>query len=336
MKCFVTGASGFIGSNLVRELLVRGHRVKALIRPGANERGLFGLKYERVLGDILDRRLLEKEMADCNWCFHLAERHRWWMRKYDSMYRINVDGTRTVLEAAGKVGCQRVIHGSTAGCIGLPKEANGKCLPATEVDVVAEEQLASHYIRSKYQAEAVAFELFRKAGLPVIVLNPTEVIGPGDWKPTATGKFIVDFLHRKVSVNLPAGLNWIHVHDVVAGHILAAEKGQLGERYILANREGNWTAQETLNVLAQMAKIPAPQITPPGWFTYRLAEANEMVSFVTGIPPFATTTGIRLAQKKKWFNPGKAIRDFNLPQTPPLQAFTEAVQWFSANGYAAR
>ena len=156
MKCFVTGASGFIGSNLVRELTARGHRVRALIRPNADERALAGVSYDRVTGDILDRSVLERGMEDCDWCFHVAASYQLWMKDYASMYQINVEGTRNVLEGAGKNGCRRIVYTSTVGCIGLPQKIKGRYTPTTEYDAGTEAQMTNHYKRSKFQAEAVA------------------------------------------------------------------------------------------------------------------------------------------------------------------------------------
>lgn len=336
MKCFVTGASGFIGSSLVQELVARGHRVKALLRPGADDRALLGLKYERVTGDILDRALLERELAGCNWCFHLAACYQLWMRDYAPMYQANVEGTRTVLEAASRAGCQKIVYTSTVGCIGTAKDAQGQGIPATEADLILASDLDNDYKRSKFEAEAVALKLFRQTGLPVIIVNPTAPIGPGDVKPTPTGKIIVDFLNRRLPAFLDTGLNWVHVRDVAIGHILAAEKGRLGERYILGNREGNWTLQQTLLALEELTRIRASRIRIPHWFAYRLAEINEMIAGITRQPPRVPMAGVRMAKNKMWVNPGKAVRELGLPQTPPRQAFAEAVHWFQANGYAPK
>jgi len=336
MKCFVTGASGFIGSNLVRELLVRGHRVKALLRPGADERGLLGLKFARVTGDILDRPLLDRELDGCDWCFHLAADYRLWRRNYAPMHATNVTGTRNVLEAAGRAGCQRIVHTSTAGCIGLPKNTAGKIIPSTEADPVAEAELCCEYKRSKFLGEAVAMELFRKQGLPIIIVNPTAPVGPGDAKPTPTGQMIVDVLNRRMPAYLDTGLNWVHVRDVAIGHILAAEKGRLGERYLLASKEGNWTMQETLAALGEIAGIPTAQKKIPFWLALRLGEINEYLAFITGQPPRVPLAGVRMAHHKMWFDPSKAIRDLGLPQTPPQTAFAEAVAWFRVNGYVKK
>ncbi len=336
MKCFVTGASGFIGSNLVQELLARGHRVKALLRPGADERGLQGLKFERIAGDILDRELLPKAMDGCDWCFHVAASYRLWMRNYAPMYAANVTGTRNVLEAAGKAGCRKIVYTSTVGCIGLPQPGRGRVSPATEAEPVAEDQMTNDYKRSKFQAERVAHELFEKAGLPIIIVNPSAPVGPGDVKPTPTGQIIVDFLNRRLPAYLDTGLNWVHVRDVAMGHILAAENGRYGQRYILGHQQGNWTMKETLAALEKITGIPAPRTTIPYWLAVRVAEVSESVAFLTGKPPRAPLAGVRMAKNKMWFDPGKAVRELGLPQTPPEQAFADAVAWFRANGYVKK
>jgi dihydroflavonol-4-reductase len=332
MKTFVTGASGFIGSNLVRELVAQGHRAKALLRPMSDERALAGIDFERVSGDVLDRRLLEREIEGCDWCFHVAASYHLWLRDYAPMYQVNVDGTRNVLEAAGKVGCRRIVYTSTVGCIGLPKKVNGRFTPTTELDALSTEQLTNHYKRSKWQAECLAVNLARN-GLPIIIVNPTAPIGPQDVKPTPTGQVIVDFLNRKLPAYLDTGLNWVHVRDVAVGHIRAAEKGALGERYILGHAEGNWTMREALGVLEEITGVPAPKMRIPYGVALAAAHVDEMISRFTGKPPRAPLAGVRMAKYKMWFNPAKAIRELQLPQTPPRQAFADAVEWFRANGY---
>lgn len=336
MKCFVTGASGFIGSNLVHELVARGHRVKALLRPGADERGLAGLKFDRVTGDILDRKLLQAEMEGCDWCFHVAASYQLWMRNYAEMYRTNVEGTRTVLESAGRAGCRKIVYTSTVGCIGLPKKVHGQYTPTTETDIVTEAQMTNHYKRSKFQAEGVASELFRKSGLPVIIVNPSAPIGPGDVRPTPTGQILVDFLNRRLPAYVETGLNWVHVRDVAIGHILAAENGRFGQRYILGNKDGNWTMKQTLELLEKLTGIPAPNVKIPHWIAARVAEISEYIAFFTRKPPRATQAGVGMAKHKMWFNPDKAIRELGMPQTPPEQAFADAIAWFKANGYVKK
>ncbi len=336
MKCFVTGASGFIGSNLVHELLARGHRVKALLRPGTEERGLAGLRFERVTGDVLDRQLLKRELAGCDWCFHVAASYHLWRRNYAPMYAVNVEGTRNVLEAAGQAGCQRIVHTSTVGCIGLPATGNGEALPATEADAVSPKDLTGAYKRSKFQAEAVAMELFQNKGLPIVIVNPSAPVGPGDVKPTPTGQIILDYLNRRLPAFLDTGLNWVHVRDVAAGHVLAAEKGRLGQRYILGHAQGNWTLEQTFAALEKITGVPAPRKRMPYWLALRVAEVSESIAFFTGRTPQATLAGVRMAKHKMWYNPGKAIHELGLPQTAPEVAFTDAVNWFRTNGYLKR
>jgi len=258
------------------------------------------------------------------------------MRSYAPMYAANVEGTRNVLEAAGRAGCKKIVYTSTVGCIGLPKKIDGKYTPTTEVDIIAPDQLSNDYKKSKFQAETVAYELFRKKALPIIIVNPSAPVGPGDVKPTPTGQVIVDFLNRRMPAYLETGLNWVHVRDVAIGHILAAERGSFGERYILGNADGNWTMKQTFALLSELTGIPAPKIKIPHWFAMRVAEGNEMISFVTGRPPRAPVAGVKMAKYKMWFNPAKATMMLGLPQTPPRQAFADAIAWFRANGYVKK
>jgi dihydroflavonol-4-reductase len=251
------------------------------------------------------------------------------------MYAANVEGTRHVLEAAAAAGCQRIVYTSTVGCIGLPRLNNGQLLPTDEATPVNGSQMSNHYKRSKWQAEVVALELAAK-GLPVIIVNPSTPIGPWDVKPTPTGKIIVDFLNRKMPAYLDTGLNWVHVRDVAAGEILAAEKGRVGERYILGNADGNWTMHQTLEILQELTGLPAPKFQVPYWLALGAAYVDESVASITGRPPKAPLAGVRMARYKMFFNPAKAIHELGLPQTPPRQAFAEAVEWFRQNGYVAK
>ena len=336
MNCFVTGASGFIGANLIHELNRRGHRVKALVREGSDRRGLQGADYEAVSGDISDQQKLTEAMRGCDWCFHVAASYHLWMRNYKPMYAANVEGTRNVIEAAGKAGCSRIVYTSTVGCIGLPKPTeDGKILPSDEATPVSGEQMSNHYKRSKWQAEQVAMGMTRK-GLPVVIVNPSAPIGPRDVRPTPTGQLVVDFLNRKMPAYLETGLNWVHVSDVAAGHILAAEKGRIGQRYILGSAQGNWTMKETFDILARVSGVPGPTRQIPHWVALAAGYANEVFSFVTGIPPKAPLAGVRMGGYKMWFSPAKAIHELGLPQTPPREAFAEAVAWYRDNGYVEK
>jgi dihydroflavonol-4-reductase len=332
MNCFVTGASGFIGANLVHELIARGHRVKALLRPAGDLRGLAGLDFERVNGDVADRAVCAQAMRGCDWCFHVAASYHLWLRDYAPMYAANVEGTRNVIEAAAQAGCSRIVYTSTVGCIGLPRAVNGVVTPTDEETPVSGAQMSNHYKISKWQAEQVARELAAK-GAPVIIVNPSAPIGPRDVKPTPTGQVIVDFLNRRMPAYLDTGLNWAHVRDVAAGHVLAAEKGRIGGRYILGNADGNWTMKEAFAVLQQITGVPAPKFQIPYFVALLAAHVDETISRFTGKPPKAPLAGVRMAKYKMYFSPTKAIRELGLPQTPAKQALADAVEWFRANGY---
>jgi len=335
MNCFVTGASGFIGGNLVQELMRRGHRVKVLMRRGSDTRGLRGAEIERLEGNVSDRALLVKAMRGCDWCFHVAASYHLWLRDYAPMYLANVEGTRNVIEAAAAAGCSRVVYTSTVGCIGLPRASSqGALIPTDETAPVSEAQMSNHYKRSKWQAEVLARELAAK-GAPVVIVNPSAPVGPGDVKPTPTGQVLVDFLNRKMPAYLDTGLNWVHVRDVAIGHILAAEKGRIGERYILGHATGNWSMKETFRVLEEITGLPAPRFQIPYVVALTAAHVDETLSRFTGNPPKAPLAGVRMGRYKMFFNPAKAIRELGLPQMPPKQALAEAVEWFRANGYVA-
>lgn len=335
MKCFVTGASGFIGANLVNELVACGHLVKALLRPQADLRGLQGVEFERVDGDVSDKEKLKSAMQGCDWCFHVAASYHLWLRDYAPMYAANVEGTRNVIEAAVGAGCSRIVYTSTVGCIGYPTAVDGKIIPSDENTPVSEAQMSNHYKRSKWQAEQVAIELARR-GLPVVIVNPSAPVGPRDVKPTPTGKVIVDFLNRSMPAYLDTGLNWVHVRDVAVGHILAAKEGRIGERYILGNAQGNWTMREAFAVLEEITGVPAPKRRVPHFVALMAAHVSETISRVTRKHPKAPLAGVRMAKYKMFFNPAKAIRELNVPQTPPKQALADAVEWFRANGYVKK
>jgi dihydroflavonol-4-reductase len=251
------------------------------------------------------------------------------------MYQSNVEGTRNVLEAAAAAGCERVVYTSTVGCIGLPKLANGQLTPSDETTPVSEGQMSNPYKRSKWQAEQIAIQLAQK-GVPVVIVNPSAPVGPRDVKPTPTGQVIVDFLNRAMPAYLDTGLNYVHVRDVAVGHILAAEKGRVGERYILGNAEGNWTLKESFSVLEEITGVPAPKFRIPYCVALAAAHVNEAASRFTGKPPKAPLAGVRMAKYKMFFSPAKAIVELGLPQTAPKQALADAVEWFRQNGYVRK
>ena len=300
--------------------------MRALLREGSDRRGLEGAEFEAVPGDLGNRAALERGMRGCDWCFHVAASYHLWLPDYAPMYAANVEGTRSVIEAAGAAGCGRIVYTSTVGCIGLPRDAT----PTDEATAVTEAQMSNHYKISKWRAEVVARELAER--LPVVIVNPSAPVGPRDVKPTPTGKVIVDFLQRGMPAYLDTGLNWVHVRDVAAGHILAAEKGRVGERYILGHAEGNLTMAEAFALLEEISGVPAPRLRVPYAVAWLAAVVDEGLSKITGRPPKAPLAGVRMARHKMFFSPAKAIAELGLPQTPPREALADAVEWFRKHG----
>ncbi len=335
MKCFVTGASGFIGANLVHVLHAAGHAVRALVRPGSDLRGLAGAAFEPVHADLRDRAALARAMRGCEWCFHVAASYHLWLPDYAPLYAANVDGTRAVLEAAGEAGCRRIVYTSSVGVLRPPPADAAPLAPADETALATEAEMTNPYKHSKWLAEQIARDLAAR-GLPVVIVNPTAPVGPRDVKPTPTGRVIVDFLNRALPAYVDTGLNWVHVRDVALGHLLAAERGRVGERYILGHAEGNWTLQQALAVLAEITGLPAPRWRIPWRLAWLAAHVDEFQSRLTRRPPRAPLAGVRMARYKMFFTPARAIRELGLPQTPPRQALAEAVEWFRAHGYVRR
>lgn len=326
MIVFVTGATGFIGASIVRALLEDGHRVRALVRPGVDRKNLEGLDVELCPGDLLDRSSLERGMAGCDWLFHAAADYRLWTRTPARMYEVNVGGTRTILDVAGECGISRVVYTSSVGTLGNP----GDGTPGTEATPVTLDDMVGHYKKSKFLAERVAEEFVAK-GLPIVIVNPSTPIGPRDVKPTPTGKIIVDFLNGKMPAYLDTGLNIIHVEDCARGHILAAERGAIGEKYILGNE--NLTLRQIFGILEELTGRPAPKIRLPYAPILVAAYLNEGLSLITGRAPLIPLAGVQMAKKFMYFDSHKAVRQLGLPQKPAGEALASAVAWFRANGY---
>jgi dihydroflavonol-4-reductase len=232
MDTLVTGGTGFIGANVARELVAAGATVRVLARPGGDRRALAGVKVEIVEGDLLDRASVRRALGGVRSVYHVAADYRLWTPDPAMLYRTNVDGTRVVLEAAGEAGVTRVVHTSSVGAVGIPEDGR----PGTEDTPVTLADMVGHYKRSKFLAEQVAVE-FARRGLPVVVVNPSAPIGPWDVKPTPTGQMIVDFMRGRMLASVDTGLNIVHVRDVARGHLLAAERGTPGLRYILGHRD---------------------------------------------------------------------------------------------------
>ena len=326
MHCFVTGATGFIGASIVRELLRDGHAVTALVRPGSSVANLEGLAVSIVRGDLHNQHQLARAMADCERVFHVAADYRLWCPDPPAMYHANVDGTRNLLEAALTSGAERVVYTSSVGTLGNP----GDGTPGNEQTPVSLSDMVGDYKKSKFLAEREA-EKFVDRGLPLVIVNPSTPVGPQDIKPTPTGKIIVDFVNGKLPAYLDTGLNLIAVEDCARGHILAAQKGQLGAKYILGNR--NLTLHDIFVMLERITGRPAPRVRLPYWPLLLAAYANAGIARITGHEPLIPLAGVQMARTFMYFDASRAVHELRLPQTPVETALERAVDWFVANGY---
>jgi dihydroflavonol-4-reductase len=328
MKTLVTGGTGFIGANVIRALLNRGAEVRALVRPRSDTRNLDPLDVELVAGDLRDRGSLEAAIDGCDTLYHVAAMYALWVENPRDIYASNVTGTANILEAAMQAGVQRVVYTSSVATIGLPKDGS----PGTESVPLPPEDLVSDYKRSKYLAEQEALKYARQ-GLPVVIVNPSFPVGAWDVKPTPSGQIIVNFLRGKIPAYVDTGLNVIDVEDVALGHLMAAEKGRVGERYILGH--ANLTLPELFRLLEQISGMKAPRFRLPYGVAYFAACVSEGVArTITHKPPFATRAGVKLARKRMFFDASKAVEELGLPQTPALEALSKAVRWFREHGYA--
>jgi dihydroflavonol-4-reductase len=324
----VTGGTGFVGGAVVRHLVAAGHRIRALACPGSDRRLLADLPIEIVEGDVTDPASLPRILRGCGWLFHVAALYRLWAPNRRRFYDINVEGTRSILQAAADAGVDRVVYTSTVGALGIP-EGGGVGTEETPVSLV---DMAGDYKRSKFLAEEVA-RTFARRGLPIVIVNPSTPVGPGDVKPTPTGQMIVDFLRGRMWAYLPTGLNLVDVDDVAEGHLLAAARGRIGERYILGCR--NLPLRDIFELLGRIAGIRPPHRKVSVGLILPLARLSEWVAdHITGRPPLIPVDAVRMARKLMFFDPRKAIRELGLPQSPVEEALARAVRWFRANGYA--
>lgn len=322
----VTGATGFVGSAVARALLARGNRVRVLARPNSDRRNLAGLAVEIAEGALEDPRSLARAVAGCRYVYHVAADYRIWVPDTAPMFRANVDGTRDLLAAALEAGTERVVYTSSVATLGLvPGGSADEEIPSSLDDMIGP------YKRSKFVAEEVVQELVRARGLPVVIVNPSTPVGPGDIKPTPTGRLIVEAARGQMPAFVDTGLNIVHVDDVAAGHLAAAEKGRIGERYILGGE--NMALAEILADVAQAVGRRPPWLRVPHSVLYPVAIAAELAARVTGRDPFVTLDGVRMSRKKMYFTSAKASRELGYAPRPAREAIADAVSWFEANGY---
>jgi dihydroflavonol-4-reductase len=320
VKAFVTGASGFVGWHVARALVERGDSVRCLVRGDATPASL-ALSVEIVHGDLRDAGAVRRGVEGADVVYHCAADYRLWVPDPATMAACNVDGTRHVLEAAAACGVRRVVYTSTVGALGLRSDG----LPADETTPAAVEDMIGPYKRSKFLAEREA-ERWAARGLPVVIVNPSAPVGERDVKPTATGRIVLDFLRGGMRAYVDTGLNLVDVRDVAAGHLLAAERGRPGERYILGHE--NVTLKDMLDILARVSGVPAPKVRLPHWVPLAAAWVESGLARVGRREPRIALDAVRLARHRMWFDPSKAVRELGLPQTPVESALARAVAWF--------
>lgn len=328
MDALVTGGTGFIGGRLVRRLAREGAAVRVLARASSPRDLLADLAVEYVEGDLRDPGSLRAAVRGCRRVFHAAADYRLWSRQPQELYATNVLGTRHLIEAAAAAGVERIVYTSSVGALGL--RADGQ--PGDETTPVTLADMVGHYKRSKFQAEQEVLRL-AGAGAPVVLVHPSTPVGPGDVKPTPTGQMIVDFLQGRMPAFVDTGLNLVHVDDVAEGHLLAAERGKVGERYILGHR--NMTLREIFDLLGRLTGLPSPRREVPLNVALAAGHVSQWWSdHVSHRPPRVPLEGVRMARKRMFFDGAKAVRELGIPQTPIDQALAEAVEWFRARGMA--
>ena len=322
----VTGATGFVGAAIVRALLAAGCAVRVLARPGSDRRNLVGLDIEIAEGSLEDAASLAASVAGCRYLFHAAADYRLWVPDPAAMFHANVDGTRDLMLAALDTGVERIVYTSSVATLGIIKGGSAdEATPSGIGDMIGP------YKQSKFAAEVGVRELIAERGLPAVIVNPSTPVGPGDIKPTPTGRVILEAAKGKVPAYVDTGLNIVHVDDVASGELLAAERGTVGERYILGGE--NLPLADILAEVARVAGRRPPAIKLPYAVVLPIAAGAEMMARLTGREPFTTLDGVRMSRKKMYFSSAKAMRELGYMPRPATLAIADAVAWFEANGY---
>jgi dihydroflavonol-4-reductase len=331
MKAFVTGATGFVGTHVARELAGQGAELRLLVRPSSDLRNLEGLPGEHVVGDLRDPVSIDKAMAGCDVAFHVAADYRLWVRNPEDMYRANVEGTRGLLTAARNNKLRRVVYTSSVATMGFAANGAPGGTLADEDSPVSLADMIGHYKRSKFMAEEVAMKASGD-GTDVIVVNPTTPVGERDVKPTPTGRIVVDFLKKKFPAYVDTGLNLVDVKECARGHIAALEKGRPGQRYILGGE--NLTLKQILDKLAAFTGLPSPSIRLPYIFALAAGVVDETITgCLLGREPRATIDAVRMGRKKMFVKSNKAELELGWKIVPVDNALRRAVEWFKTNGY---
>lgn len=326
MTTLVTGATGFVGSAVARVLAARGHELRLLVRQSSDRRNLAELKAEVVTGDLTDAASLRRAAAGCRYVVHVAADYRVWVPNPDAMLRANVDGAVAMVRAAADAGAERIVHCSSVAALGQI----GDGTPADEATPTNEADFVGIYKRSKYLAERAVLELAERDSLPVVVVNPAAPVGPRDIKPTPTGKMILDAAAGRMPAYIDTGLNIVHVDDVAEGHVLALEKGTIGQRYVLGGE--NMALKDILRLVADVVHRRPPFIRLPEAVVWPAALVMEKLADITGIAPMMTRDHLKMARKKMYFSSAKAKAELGYAPRPVRSAVEDAVSWFRANG----
>lgn len=328
MRALVTGTSGFVGSAVARRLAADGHDIRVLVRPTSDRRNLEGLAVEIVEGDLSQPETLKPAVAGCDAVFHVAADYRLWVPDGGaSMYRANVDGTRDLIRAASDAGVSRIVYTSSVAVL-YPVPGTGI---ADETAVAAIDDMISHYKKSKFLAEEEVMRLVREESAPVVIVNPSAPFGPRDIKPTPTGRIVLDAAKGRMPAYLDTGLNAVHVEDVAEGHMLAFEKGEIGERYILGG--DNMTLREIIKTVTDHVGRSGPWLKLPRAPLYPVAWAAELVARVSGREPVVTVDALKMAAKHMYYSSDKARGKLGYAPRPARQALTEAADWYRENGF---
>jgi len=329
VRALVTGATGFVGAAVARALLQEGWDVRALARKGSDRRNLQPISVEVVEGDLADSASLARALSGCEGLFHVAADYRLGAFDPQQLYKTNVEGTRNILNAARDAGVRRIVYTSSVATIGIPKDGT----PGNEDSPSTLEDMIGHYKRSKYLAEEVAREAAR-AGINVVIVNPSTPVGPGDVKPTPTGQLVFDAAAGRMPAYVDTGLNIVHVDDVANGHLLAYHRGRVGERYILGGQD--MTLREILIDIARLVGRKPPSVRLPSSVVMPIAYVAEAFARVTGRSTRVTVEGVRMARKLMFFSSAKAARELGYQWRAPTQAFVDAIQWFREQGSLQR
>lgn len=328
MKIMITGATGFVGSAVARKLAADNHKIKALIRRTSRLDNLAGLPVDTVTGDLQDIDSLRKALDGCEALFHVAADYRLWVPNPEEIYNVNVRGTENLMKAALEAGVSRIVYTSSVATLGLTPDGS----PSDEDYPVGFEDMIGHYKKSKFMAEELVLKMVKDDALPAVIVNPSTPVGPGDIKPTPTGKMILEAALGKMPAYVDTGLNLVHVDDVATGHLLAMERGRVGEKYILGAE--NRTLKEILYEIAEITGEKPPFMSLPHNIVMPIAFISELLAKITGKgEPLATVDGVKLAKKKMFFSIKKAKAELGYSPGPVRKALEDAISWFRENGY---